>query len=345
MTVRLCPYGGAVPSSVSPSAAAPGSFRRAARHAAVPLLAAAFLCVAPGPAVAQTPATRAAIHGFLQNSLIKMQLDEESWLPVSTDTVEFLPAANLMPGGGILVTEDLAMSAMVGLAVEPWRWALHETAGIVTLQLIMGRKHADDPTIVLAGPVSAFDGTRARIELRGTVQFEEEPGRVVVEEIVVRATLIALTPLDHKAVQQQRASLAGGWTLQRIGDNVVAGPDMPAVTYTFAADSTFAVAAADAAPGAEAAAVLSMLDGGSLHGRWLTTAWTWTRPPMEAAVESGRILMLYRDAQQRTTPELFTILEQTADALVIKPFALWPHGQDLGWITLQLRRQAARPPT
>jgi hypothetical protein len=312
--------------------------RRAAPLAAVPLLATAFLCTAAGTATGQTAATEAAVRGFLENSLLKMQLEGESWMPFRTDTLEFLRAADLMPGGGIIMTEDLAVSAMFATAVEPWRWALHETAGVVTLQLIMGRSNADDRAIVLAGPISAFDGTRASVELRATVEFEGEQGEVVVEEVVVRATLIALTSLDRDAVQQQRASLAGGWTLQRIGDTVIADAGMPAISYTFAADGTFIVAVVDGAPGTEAPAVLSLLAGESQRGRWLTTAWTWTRPPVEAAVQNGRILMLYRDAQQRTTPELFTILEQSGDALVIKPFALWPHADDLGWITLQLRR-------
>jgi hypothetical protein len=332
MSARFCRYVGAVLSFAAPSCArAPGLVRAAT-------LAAAFLCVTAATAAAQIATTEAAVRDFLENSLVEMALDEESWLPIRTDTMEFLPAADLMPGGGIVVTDDIAMSAMVGMAVEPWRWALHETAGIVTLQLVMGRREADDPAIVLTGPVSAFDGTHASVELRGTVEFEGAPDEVVVEKIVVRASLIALVRLDRDGVRQQRASLAGSWTLHRIGDTVLAGADMPGVTYTFATDGTFAVEAAAAAAGTEVAAALSMLDGGSLHGRWLTTAWTWTRPPMEAEVESGPILMLYRDAQQRTTPALFTILQQRGDTLVIKPFAMWTLGDGLGWITLQLRR-------
>jgi hypothetical protein len=298
---------------------------------------AAVTVALPATAAAQAAPAEAAVRDFLENAIVEMRLDAGSEMPIRTDTMEFLPAAEFMPGGGILVTEDMAAATMMGVAYEPWRWTLHEAGGAVRLRLVMGRRKADDPVFVLEGPISRFDGGRADVELRAVVEFDGES-----EEIVVRASLIALERFDRAALRQQRASLTGAWVLQRAGETEVAGAGTPAVTYTFGSDGSFAVETA----GGETAGAPALPGMEALRGRWLTTGWAWTRPPFEAEPQAGPIIMVFRDepaphdGQRLVTADLFTLLEQRSDALVIKPFSL---AADLGWITLQLRRHALPP--
>jgi hypothetical protein len=313
-----------------PSRCVPGS----ATLTAAAILAALTFAM-PTTATAQTAPTEAAVRDFLENSIVEMRLDEESWMPIRTDTMEFLAAAEFMPGGGILLTEDMAAATMMGRELAPWRWALHEAGGVVSLRLVMGRREVEDPMVVLEGPVSGFDGARADVELRAVVEFDGE-----VEEIVVRASLIALERLDHAAIREQRASLTGTWVLQRMGETDVADAGMPAVTYSFAPNGTFAVEAAG--EGTDGAPAVHGME--TVRGRWLTTGRAWTRPPLEAITETGPMLMLFSDEPGPTDVEsllfadVFTILEQRSDALAIKPFAVWPLADGIGWITLQLRR-------
>jgi hypothetical protein len=309
--------------SITKARAIPYSSSAVPLAIATVLIAVHALGTAPS-AFAQAAPTEAAVRDFLENSVLQMRLEEGGLLMLDTDTIEFLPAAPLMPGGGILVTRDLAEARSVGAPHEPLRWSLRHTGGAPSLSLIV--MDEGEPVVTIEGPLSGFDGERVDVELRGSA-----PGPDGVEQIVVRASLIALERLAPGARDRQREALAETWTLQRLGEQSFDQAGMPPVTYTFAPDGTFVV-------GAEGGLGTDLLSGRTsetLRGHWVTTGKAWTRPPLEGDYEHGPLLILFGD---EPVPDVFMILEHRPDTLAIKNLAPWPLAGELSWITVHLRR-------
>lgn len=296
---------------------------------AIPFLARALFSsiavavLAAAPAHAQEATAEAAIRDFLENSMLQMRLEEGSWMPINTDTLEFLPAARVIAGGGIVVSGDLAESKSAGVPYEPWQWTLRSTSGAPSLTLI--RVQDGEPTITLEGTMSGFDGERVDVELRGSA-----PGRDGNEPIVVRASLIALKRLAPGVRERQWGALAGTWTLQRFGERDVTQVGIPPITYTFDPDGSFAVEAEDGMIDS-----ISGLKRETLRGRWGVTGMAWTRPPFEGDYENGPLLILFGD---EPAPDVFMILEQSDSSLALKMLEPSFITGEMSWFTLYLRR-------
>jgi hypothetical protein len=290
-------------------------------------VAAGITLATPHHAGAQSAPTAGSVRAFLESSAVQMRLEEGSWMPIDTEALEFMPAAGLVPGGGIVITRDLAEAASMGVAYEPWRWSLGDVAGVPVLRMVYVQD--GEPVVTLETAVSDLHGDRIRVELRGSARYGD--GIDEIEAIEVDASFIALDRIEPAARRRQGQAISGAWVLHRIGDASVHGAGMPAITYTFAPDGGFTVEAVGDG-GADVAAVVAME---SLRGQWLVTGRPWTKPPLEGDYEHGPLLLLYGDAP---APSVFMIVEQDGDSLAIKPLAPWPLADELGWITLHLRR-------
>jgi hypothetical protein len=290
------------------------------------VLVAALLFGTTSAGWAQTAPTEAAVRDFLENSRVTILYDGEAELRIYADTMEFVPAPHLVPGGGLLVTLELLSAVIFGMPYEPMQWWVGDTDGVLTLRLV----HPEGLT--LESPLVRFDGERLPVELRlglgeGIDTDEPEEALEIEEMEPVRGSFTTLDRLGPDARRRQAEAITGVWALERIDELPVEGSGVPGVTYSFAADGTFEVAV-DGEGVVDAAGI-------PLSGHWLTTATMWTRPPLEGHLEQGPLLLLFGEAP---APGVFMILEQCPDALVMRNQKPLPVADGLAWVTLRLRR-------
>jgi hypothetical protein len=291
----------------------------------------AALVMIPGlaparPVLGQESPTKSEVRDFLENSLMEMQLGADEHAPFDQRRIEFLPAASLVPTGGIIVTEDLAASLTLGAPHEPIRWTLREVDGTVILALVVVAE--GEAMFIVEGPVSHLRDGRLNFDLRGRAVT----GEPLDEQVRIAGSLVALSRIAPRARREQRESLAQSWTLERVGDHSATEEGMPRITYTFAPDGSFEVAA-------EGAEMIDVHTGEAAvpSGRWFTTGESWGRPPLDPSLENDRgpLLLLFGATH---TAAGFMILEHEGTTLTMRnlePIAL-PSGLD--WVTLRLTR-------